>query len=72
MVGDVEGALQRVGVGLLAIVLLNVSVVINDRVILRGFSNEKEILTDQNADPQSVLDSAAQQFTARVLDPLNR
>lgn len=35
--------------GLLAIVLLNVSVVINDKVILRGFSNEKEILVDQNA-----------------------
>lgn len=35
--------------GLLAIVLLNVSVIINDRVILRGFSNEKEILTDRNA-----------------------
>lgn len=35
--------------GLLAIVLLNVSIVVNDRVILHGFSNEKEILTDQNA-----------------------
>lgn len=35
--------------GSLAIVLLNLSIFINDRVILRGFSNEKEILTDQNA-----------------------
>lgn len=35
--------------GLLAVVLLNVSIVINDRVILRSFSNEKEIITDQNA-----------------------
>ncbi len=35
--------------GGLAILLLNLSIFINDRVILRGFSNEKEILQDQNA-----------------------
>lgn len=35
--------------GSLAIVLLNLSIFINDRVILRGFSNEKEILQDRNA-----------------------
>lgn len=35
--------------GSLAIVLLNLSIFINDRVILHSFSNEKEILTDQNA-----------------------
>jgi uncharacterized membrane protein YjfL (UPF0719 family) len=35
--------------GSLAIVLLNLSIFINDRIILHSFSNEKEILTDQNA-----------------------
>ena len=35
--------------GSLAVVLLNLSILINDRVILHSFSNEKEILTDQNA-----------------------
>ncbi len=35
--------------GSLAVVLLNLSIFINDRVILHSFSNEKEILTDQNA-----------------------
>lgn len=35
--------------GSLAILLLNLSIFINDRVILRGFSNDKEILQDQNA-----------------------
>ena len=35
--------------GSLAIVLLNLSIFVNDRVILRGFSNEKEILEDRNA-----------------------
>lgn len=35
--------------GLLAIVLLNVSAVINDKVILRKFDNTKEIIEDRNA-----------------------
>lgn len=34
--------------GALAIVLLNLSIFVNDRVILYRFSNEKEIFTDQN------------------------
>ena len=34
--------------GLLAIVLLNVSIIINDKLILRGFSVNKEIIDDQN------------------------
>lgn len=35
--------------GSLAVVLLNLSIFINDRIILHSFSNEKEILKDQNA-----------------------
>ena len=35
--------------GLLAIVLLHVSAWLNDRVILRRFDNQKEIITDRNA-----------------------
>jgi len=34
--------------GLLAIVLLNVSIIINDKIILRKFSVHKEIIEDQN------------------------
>ena len=34
--------------GLIAIVLLNVSIWINDKVILRNFDNVKEIIDDQN------------------------
>lgn len=35
--------------GILAIVLLNVSAVLNDKIILRKFNNQKEIVDDQNA-----------------------
>lgn len=35
--------------GLLAIVLLNVSAVLNDKIILRKFDNTKEIIDDRNA-----------------------
>ncbi len=35
--------------GLLAIVLLNISVIINDKLILSTFNNRKEIFEDQNA-----------------------
>lgn len=35
--------------GLLAIVLLNLSAIINDKLILRKFNNEKEIIQDRNA-----------------------
>jgi len=35
--------------GLLAVVLINVSAFLNDKLILRKFSNEKEIITDRNA-----------------------
>ncbi len=41
--------LMDIGVyGLLAILLLNLSIIINDKVILRHFSTKKEILEDQN------------------------
>ena len=35
--------------GLLAIVLINLSAALNDRIILSRFDNEKEIITDRNA-----------------------
>ena len=35
--------------GLLALVLINLSAVINDKVVLHTFDNEKEIITDRNA-----------------------
>lgn len=35
--------------GLLAIVLLSISAVINDKIILRKFDRQKEIITDRNA-----------------------
>ena len=35
--------------GIIAIVLLNLSILINDKVILYRFNNEKEIIQDQNA-----------------------
>lgn len=34
--------------GIISIVLLNLSILINDRIILRGFDNVKEIIEDQN------------------------
>jgi len=40
--------ISYVGYGLLGILLLNLSRVINDRVILYHFSNVKELVTDQN------------------------
>lgn len=52
IVGPSKGLLQDVTdiaiYGVLAIVLLNVSIWINDKVILRKFSVKKEILTDRN------------------------
>ena len=35
--------------GLLTIILLNLSILINDKILLSGFSVKKEILEDQNA-----------------------
>lgn len=35
--------------GIVSIILLNISAVINDKIILRKFDNEKEIITDHNA-----------------------
>ncbi len=37
--------------GVLAIILLNISILINDKIILRKFSVKKEIVTDRNAGP---------------------
>jgi len=47
--GWVEDVLDIVFFGLLAIVFLNLSAWINDRVILYKFQNEKEIIEDRNA-----------------------
>jgi len=42
--------LMDIGVyGLLTIILLNLSILINDKILLSGFSVKKEILEDQNA-----------------------
>ncbi len=53
VVGPSKGLLQDVidiaAYGGLAIVLLNVSIWLNDKIILRKFSVKKEILTDRNA-----------------------
>ena len=50
--GESEGLiidLMDIGVyGILAILLLNISIIINDKVILRKFSVKKEILEDRN------------------------
>lgn len=46
--GLVEDLIDLAIFGLLAIVLLNLSAWINDKVILRRFDNEKEIIQDRN------------------------
>lgn len=40
---------EVLGFGIGAIILLNVSIIINDKIILRGFSIKKEIIDEQNA-----------------------
>jgi uncharacterized membrane protein YjfL (UPF0719 family) len=47
--GVVNDLLNVGGYSLLGIVLLNISRIINDKIILRKFSNVKEILEDRNA-----------------------
>lgn len=53
MLGDSQGLwLDMIAIGsygIVAIILLNVSVIINDKLILRHFSVRKEIIEDQNA-----------------------
>lgn len=46
--GLVEDLIDIFIYGMLAIILLNVSLIINDKVILRKFSSTKEIITDRN------------------------
>lgn len=52
IVGPSEGlvldAIEIFVFGLLGIVLLNLSIVVNDKIILRKFSIKKEIITDRN------------------------
>lgn len=53
IVGESRGLLKDVidifAYGILAIILLNISIWLNDKLILRHFSVKKEILTDRNA-----------------------
>lgn len=46
--GLLADAIEIAIYGILGIVLLNLSIIINDKVILRKFSIKKEIITDQN------------------------
>jgi uncharacterized membrane protein YjfL (UPF0719 family) len=52
IVGPSKGIVSDVIVilvyGVLGIILLNISIIINDKIILRNFSVKKEIITDQN------------------------
>ena len=52
MMGETEGLLidlMYIGIyGIIALVLLNLSIIINDKIILRKFSVKKEIIEDQN------------------------
>lgn len=47
--GIIEDLFDIFFFGIIAIVLLNLSMVINDKIILYKFDNEKEIIQDQNA-----------------------
>lgn len=53
MMGETAGILMDliyIGIyGIIALVLLNLSIIINDKIILRKFSVKKEITVDQNA-----------------------
>ena len=46
--GLIEGLLDIFFYGLIAVILLNISALLNDKVILRHFDNQKEIIDDQN------------------------
>ena len=52
MMGETEGLLidlMYIGIyGIIALILLNLSIIINDKIILRKFSVKKEITEDQN------------------------
>ncbi len=53
IVGPTRGLIYDVidilAYGILAIILLNISILINDKIILRKFSVKKEIITDRNS-----------------------
>ncbi len=46
--GLLEGLLDVFFYGLIAVVLLNISAILNDKIILHKFDNQKEIIDDQN------------------------
>ncbi len=46
--GLLEGLLDIFFYGLISVVLLNISAFLNDKIILRKFDNQKEIIDDQN------------------------
>lgn len=63
IIGESKGIkldLIEIGVyGAIAIVLMNISIFINDKLLLRKFSNRKEIIEDQNAGTGVVEGSAS-------------
>ncbi len=47
--GLVNDIIDILAYGILAIILLNLSIILNDKIILRKFSVKKEIITDRNS-----------------------
>ncbi|MCK5102560.1 MAG: DUF350 domain-containing protein, partial [Cyclobacteriaceae bacterium] len=70
MMGETAGLLMDllyIGVyGIIALILLNLSIIINDKIILRKFSVKKEITEDQNAGT-GVLEGASSVATGLII-----
>lgn len=70
MMGETAGLLMDllyIGVyGILSLILLNLSIIINDKIILRKFSVKKEICEDQNAGT-GVLEGASSIATGLII-----
>jgi uncharacterized membrane protein YjfL (UPF0719 family) len=70
MMGETEGLLidlMYIGIyGIMALILLNLSIIINDKIILRKFSVKKEITEDQNAGT-GILEGASSVATGLII-----
>jgi uncharacterized membrane protein YjfL (UPF0719 family) len=70
MMGETEGLLidlMYIGIyGIIALILLNLSIIINDKIILRKFSVKKEITEDQNAGT-GILEGASSVATGLII-----
>ncbi len=70
MMGETEGILidlMFIGIyGIIALILLNLSIIINDKIILRKFSVQKEITEDQNAGT-GILEGASSVATGLII-----